>query len=261
MRSTTSDLLQPKGQRMCFVFSQRVARPRYAKESGSFRFASQIGHAIVALGALLSLSRAVAAPELVLQEDAHLSAQFGSNTVTVTADKGLGRTFSWNECAFSPRMILRPTRWFGSLGIYNPGIEEAKSPARGKSCNGITRAVVQEGQLHFVDSAAAERWLTRYSRSRPTAWSSDGLVMQWAVVPRRQQFNVDLWQLCVGGHAVGLSGAKSQLGSPTRDAGSGPARRECATVEADVVTRTEETWAKLWREADEMNELRKNKGR
>src|SRR5882672_11258352 len=137
-----------------------------------------------------------AMPELVLQEHVRLTAQTPHGAIAVVAGSGIARTYQWRSCSLEARMHPRATRWFGSLGIYDPAPSDLGSLFT-RQCEGLSRTVVQEGQIHFADAVAASAWLRRYAEVRPTVWSSDGLVVQWSTSPRREQLSVDIWQVCV----------------------------------------------------------------
>ena len=193
-------------------------------------------------------------PELVLGEGVRLTAKTATGNVSILAGKGLARTYAWNSCSLSADMRARPTRWFGSLGIYDPassfGFLSHIFPWWFK-CEGVSRTVVQEGQIHFADRATAENWILRYAKGDATVWSNDGLLVKWGLNEPREQINVDVWQICVSGNRpTELPGAQDQslVLSPKID--SGPARRDCASVDAEVARSTQRDWKAFWQEID-----------
>ncbi len=186
-------------------------------------------------------------PELVLQEGARLTAKTSSGNVSIVAGRGFDRKYEWDGCSLSANMGARKSRWFGSMGIYDP----AGSFGRlGSGCNGISRTVVQERQIHFEDRSAAEEWMARYRKTAPTVWSDDGLLVQWDLVPGREQINVDLWQICIAGRRPSeLSGATNQALELAPISG----RHDCATVSSDVLGETKKAWQDWWTEVDDWN--------
>jgi hypothetical protein len=101
-------------------------------------------------------------------------------------------------------MEPRTERWQGSLGIYWPG-----PGFHWEECEGVARAVVEEGQQHFDTVRAALEWLKERGDWMPHVYRNDGLVVGWrTVVPDRKQLNVEVWQLLVAGRKpTALEGA------------------------------------------------------
>ena len=197
---------------------------------------------------LLGCSADEPAAELVLLNGTTLTAKTQTGAVSIHAENQLARTYEWDGCSLSSNMRKRDSRWLGSLGIYDPagslGILSGLFPWWFK-CNGVSRTVVGEGQLHFSSKEDAEKWLARYSQSSSTVWSNDGLVVQWGIEPQREQINVNVWQLCIAGkRPAGLIGGNDSalilLGR------SNAGRYECATVGPSVAVDTQRQWNDLW---------------
>jgi hypothetical protein len=146
--------------------------------------------------------------EVVLNPGMKLTARTPNGVLTILAERGTRRTYrgdGWNK---SISLIARTSRWYGSLGLYDPA--ESYSP--------YGRLLVEEGRQHFSTQAAAEGWLRGRSREAGVGkgrliLTSDGLVLRYSMsavpgsgVPTAQ---VDLWQLYVNGrHPHGLPGAE-----------------------------------------------------
>jgi hypothetical protein len=134
----------------------------------------------------------------------------------------------------------------GKLGIYDP------APSFGVTsyfaCEGISRTVVEEAQVHFENDAAAMSWLARYATIYPkdTVWTNDGLVVSWAVVPKRDQLNADVLQICVNGHRP-----KSLAHASEQQISMNGARRNCIAVPPTVFEETQKTWAAHWKQVDD----------
>lgn len=114
-------------------------------------------------------------------------------TIKVTALGPLTRAYTWEGATRSLEMIPRGERWYGSMGLYFPGPGD-----HWKIHNGITRAVVEEGQRTFKSVAEFQRfvkerkWLTYVYRN-------DGLMVGWDKVLDRRQLNVEVWQIVING--------------------------------------------------------------
>jgi hypothetical protein len=151
-------------------------------------------------------------------------------------------------------MKARPTRWFGSLGIYDSassfGLLSHLFPWWFK-CEGVSRTVVEEGQIHFLDRAAAEKWIARYAKGDATVWSNNGLLVKWGINSGREQINVDVWQIYVSGHwPTELIAAQDQSLELSQIGGAGPARHECTAVDPEVSRNTQRDWQNFWQEID-----------
>src|ERR1700693_4530041 len=154
-----------------------------------------------------SCGQSSVAPELVLSNGARLEAHTSSNNVTVIAGDGIKRRYEWDHCRLDADMSARKERWLGVLGIYDPAGRVFRNPFAG--CNGISRTVVQEGQLHFANEGDANAWISQYRRSYTSVvWTNDGLLVAWDIVPKRDQLGVAVYQLCIRGHRpIQLEGA------------------------------------------------------
>lgn len=203
------------------------------------------------------------ATELVLREGTSLMAKTSSGNISIVAGNGLDRTYKWDNCSLKADMGARRSRWYGSLGIYDPapsyGILSSIFPWW-FSCSGISRTVVEEGQIHFADRRAAEHWIKNYSKIQTTVWSNDGLLVQWGLVPGREQLNVDVWQICISGQRpIELLGAKNEAFEIVPKDNSISGRYECAAVDDDVILETQKVWQQWWSEVEEWNKRHKRK--
>lgn len=189
-------------------------------------------------------------PELVLRENVRLSATTSTGIITITTGKGLERTYSWDDCSLSAHMGARDSRWFGSLSIYDAahGFGEGATTS---SCHGISRTVVEEGQIHFANITDAKIWIQRFSQDIPTVWSKDGLVVRWSITPQREQINVDVWQICIAGKKpTALAGADGKSIHINRT-GPGASRFDCSSVDKAVYAETLKSWQEQWKFQDD----------
>jgi hypothetical protein len=115
--------------------------------------------------------------------------------VIIHATERYRRTYYWGHCHGSVDLEPRNLRWHGSLGIYFPG-----TGFHWRECEGVARAVVEEGQQHFETVEGAMQWLAAKARWMPYVYRNDGLTVGWhTVLPDRKQLNVEVWQILVGG--------------------------------------------------------------
>ena len=133
-------------------------------------------------------------------------------SMTVTAGKGFERRYSW---AGDTRVVImwpRKERWYGSLGMYNPGGYIPGKLEPWKEHDGIKRYVVEEGQRHFTNETAAVKWI-RQGSGKPDnldyIYNDTGLVVGMDKQPRSPEerkkthfpgtLEVDVWQIYIDG--------------------------------------------------------------
>lgn len=153
--------------------------------------------------------------EFAMSPGETVTATTPSGTIAIRADGWLKRSYTWDGATRTLAMWPRDERWYGSLGAYFPGPGRHWEPH-----NGITRAVVDEGQQHFGSAHDAVEWIHRYEKLAliPYAYTPEGLVVGWKTVPAREQLNVDVWQILVNGQKPkNLPGASSEAIRVTRD--------------------------------------------
>lgn len=135
------------------------------------------------------------APEVVMVPGSEIAASTPWGRIKVVAGDAYRRTYHWGKCSGSVTMWPRKERWYGSLGLYWPG-----PGFHWRECEGVARAVTEEGQQHFETVEAAFEWIRTRSDWMPYVYRNDGLVVGWrTVIPDRKQLNVEVWQLFVAG--------------------------------------------------------------
>ncbi len=113
-----------------------------------------------------------------------------TGSLKIRAGSGFARSYTWDGETRSVDLWPREERWYGSFGAYYPG-----PGSHWRSNHGITRGVLQEGQMHFDTVEDAQNWLT----SKPYAvYTHDGLVVDF----RKNSggggtLSVDVWQILV----------------------------------------------------------------
>ena len=137
-----------------------------------------------------------ASNEIVMSEGQKVTATNQYGTMTITAGKWLERYYTWDGETRHVIMEPRNPRWYGSMGIYYPGPGE-----HWKSNHGITRGVLEEGQMHFDTQEQALAWL-KLGYNQDCVYTSDGLVVCFSKTPERKQLNVELWQIYIGGKVL-----------------------------------------------------------
>jgi hypothetical protein len=120
--------------------------------------------------------------------------QTPAGPIALRATEWYPRTYYWGRCKGTVDLEPRNQRWHGSLGAYSPG-----SGFHWRECEGVARAVVEEGQQHFATVEEAVAWLKKKSEWMPYVYRNDGLAVGWrTVIPYRKQLNVDVWQILIG---------------------------------------------------------------
>jgi hypothetical protein len=140
--------------------------------------------------------------EIVMCEGMSIEATNANGTISIKADEGLMRVFSWGNNSISEKLKARDKRWYGSYGAYSPG---------GGS---DVHLIVEEGQQHFCSENEALEWLNWQNERMQYVYSSNGLVIGWYFVkdPNSSQsaVSIQLWQFYIlGKKPTALQGAKN----------------------------------------------------
>lgn len=135
-----------------------------------------------------------AGAEVVMAPGSSITAETSTGTIKITAGKGLLRSYTWEGATRSVEMGAREKRWQGSLGIGWPG-----SGDHWKEHNGISRGVLEEGQMRFTSVAAAMKWIKERAKWLPLVYRNDGLLVGFGKNLSRKQLNVEVWQIYING--------------------------------------------------------------
>ena len=135
-----------------------------------------------------------AGTEVVLAPGSSITAETATGAIKITAGQGLLRSYTWEGATRSVEMGARKVRWNGSLGIGWPGPGD-----HWKEHNGITRGVLEEGQMRFASIAAAMKWLNGKGKEMPVVYRNDGVVVGFGKNLERRQINVEVWQIYING--------------------------------------------------------------
>ena len=113
-------------------------------------------------------------------------------SIKIEAGNGTRRTYSWEQGTEEVRLRKRPSRWYGSLGLYHPG--------GGKNVH----LVVEEGIQHFCSEREASEWLLKTQDRMDWVEGSNGLFVGWYSTKKPNEdygaVIVSVWQICVNGH-------------------------------------------------------------
>lgn len=131
--------------------------------------------------------------EVVMPPNAKIEATTKDGNIVIKSGKGLKRYYNWDGATRSVVMWPRPSRWYGSLGMYYPGPGFHWLPH-----NGIKRGVLNEGQKHFSTAEDAVKWLNQ-SNNNDCVYRDDGLAVCFSKYLPRHQLNVDVWQIYIEG--------------------------------------------------------------
>jgi hypothetical protein len=132
--------------------------------------------------------------EIVMSEGMSISATNSYGTMKITAGKGTLRHYTWKGATRTATLLPRKERWYGSLGIYYPG-----EGNHWKKHDGITRAVLEEGQQHFKSISEAIEWIKQDSHWG-YIYRDDGLVVGWNKMEGAGgTLSVSVWQIYIDG--------------------------------------------------------------
>jgi len=134
--------------------------------------------------------------ETVMQPGDSIRATTSVGTITVEATAGYERTYGWAGARRTAMLDPRNQRWYGALGLYSGG-----PSGYWEEHAGITRPVMQEAQIHHATLDEALAWIETQRGYAPVVYRNDGLLVSWSTHLPREQINVNVWQITVGGKA------------------------------------------------------------
>jgi hypothetical protein len=155
-------------------------------------------------------------PEIAMLPGTRIEVTNRAGKMVVTAVDDVTRSYTWEGATRSEQLSPRVKRWDGSLGLFCPGPGD-----HWEEHNGITRACLEEGQLHFKSTQEALTWLKERRESMDYVYRDDGLVVGWDKNLSRDQLDVEVWQFLIQGK------------KPTRLEGSRSDKIEVTQVEPD----------------------------
>jgi hypothetical protein len=133
--------------------------------------------------------------EIVLTDRMSVIAQNINGKLTISAGKKYYRTFTWAGGTRSVFLHPREKRWNGSLGLYFSG-----SGSHWKKHDNVTRAVIEEGILHFNSKNEVLTYIGRYEDQCSLAYSDNGLFVYWdKSLGAGGTLNVLIWQFLING--------------------------------------------------------------
>lgn len=134
--------------------------------------------------------------EVVMSEGMTIVATNDLGNMSIKAGKGFERSFTWSGGTRSIILKPRKQRWNGSFGLYFPG-----SGNHWKEHDGITRAVVEEGYLHFNSLDELLTYIDRFEDKENLVYTDEGLFVYW---DKRSgaggTLSVLIWQFFINGN-------------------------------------------------------------
>ncbi len=131
-----------------------------------------------------------AGTEAVMAPGSSITAETATGSITITAGKGLLRSYTWEGATRSVEMRAREGKSKGSLGTEDPSWKEH---------NGINRGMLDEGNLRFATAAAAMKWINEKAKELPIVYRNDGLLIGFGKNLCRKTINVEVWQIYING--------------------------------------------------------------
>lgn len=158
--------------------------------------------------------------EAVMVEGMWIEFNNAHGSMKITGGKGFERSYTWAGETRTLDMWPRKKRWYGSLGMYNPGAFIEGELEQWKEHDGIRRCVAEEGQRHFTNTMEAVEWVKASGRDLDYVYNDSGLVVgmdkQPSSLEERQKGDfpgtllVDVWQVYINGRKpLRLEGAKN----------------------------------------------------
>lgn len=183
--------------------------------------------------------------EIVLKAGTSLKIEGLESSFEVIAKKGTSRRYIWNDCKLFSKLDFRSERWFGKLGIYD---HNAAYIPFFNGCDGISKPLVDEAQIHFSNRSDLDEWLRNYATGTEfkTVWTSDGLLVRFILTPNRPDLSVNVAQLCLNGEKpINLRLPEKGTIRISHSNSENPLYG-CVKVEPKVMRKTMRDWNKFW---------------
>jgi hypothetical protein len=122
-----------------------------------------------------------------------ISASTPSGKIVIQGKKGFTRLYSGENWAKSSELIPRTTRWYGSLGLYDPADSDSPND----------RLLLDEGKQFFSSDSEALRYMKSLSGFfGPLTYDNSGLVIAYkitAIPGGKPTRHLTIWQIYVNG--------------------------------------------------------------
>lgn len=139
------------------------------------------------------VGRLPAGCEVVMSPGMRITVTTSVGKIAITAVDEVTRAYTWDGATRAVEMTPRTERWYGSLGLFNPGPGE-----HWRGHGGITRCVTEEAQQHFKTVEEALKWIKERD-STPFVYRDDGLMVGWDKDLARKQLGVEVYQILIDG--------------------------------------------------------------
>ncbi len=145
--------------------------------------------------------------EIVMTPGMTITVNDSNGDFLITAETLYKRSFSWAGGKRDVIMWPRESRWYGSFGIYYPG-----SGNHWEEHDGITRAVLDEGILHFNSMDDLLKYISRYRDPTGITYNDHGLFVSWSKsAGAGGTLRVMVWQFLINGKApAGIPGSQNK---------------------------------------------------
>jgi len=131
--------------------------------------------------------------ETVLGPGESISITTSQGTIVCDYVDSFRRRYSWNGHSRVIWLSPRDVRWHGALGLYSDGFILSTFPKAGQ----VSRIVAQESQLSFRSMEEFLQWKKRSWIE--LVFNDDGYGGGWNIALSREQLNVNVWRVLIGG--------------------------------------------------------------
>lgn len=157
---------------------------------------------LILLACMLGCSQPDEIKGAVLSQGQIVEATNKNGTVKISYANPVKRKYVWNGKSRVVKMIPRREPFQGKLGLYEPADSSGLNQSE-------TRLVVEESVREFENEAQVKAALVEGSAIMDWTYTDDGLVVGFAIVPSRNQVNVDLYQFLIHGQKpIAIPGAR-----------------------------------------------------
>jgi len=202
---------------------------------------------IIFIGLLLAYNRNSLLPftENVLTDGMKITAHTPIETLTIEGTKGTKRVFRGKGWSTVANLTPRPTRWYGSLGLYDPADSYVQDE----------RLLVNEGRQFFSNENEVLRYICHFKKLADSAYdkahngtvvyNNSGLIIVYRITSlKRGGFvrYIDIWQVYINGkkptslkgaddHTIEISGDTIPDTAKPHTAEIGEPRQSCTEKE------------------------------
>ena len=191
---------------------------------------------IVSLTYMYNSNNLLPFTENVLANGMTITAYTPTEKLVIEGKKGTRRAFKGKGWSTTANLTPRPTRWYGSLGLYDPADSYTQDG----------RLLINEGRQFFSNEDEVLHYICHFKRiSNTVIYNNSGLIIAYKITSLKSGAVVryiHIWQVYIHGekptslkgaddHVIVLSGGTTSDTATPHEAEMGEARQMCSEQE------------------------------